>query len=51
MANIPHGKKQITITLPDYIVEKLEELASKDPLLSKRSQQASKIIIEYFKDK
>jgi len=49
MANIPKGKKQVMITLPEDIIE----LVDKDAELNyiKRSQQISRIVIEYYKDK
>jgi metal-responsive CopG/Arc/MetJ family transcriptional regulator len=49
MGNIGEENKQISITLPKYIVEKLELDAKKD--VRKRSQQAAKIIIDFYESK
>lgn len=48
MANIPEGKQQITITLPKIVIEKVDRLASEN--FYKRSEQISRIVIEYFKE-
>ena len=48
MANIPKDKQQVMITLPKTIIEKIDLLASEN--FYKRSEQISRIIIDYFKD-
>ena len=48
MANIPKGKKQITITLPDDVIEVIDAIAVSN--YYKRSEQISRIIIEYVKE-
>lgn len=49
MATIPEGKKQVMITLPESILEKIDADAEKNYI--KRSQQISRIIIDHYKDK
>lgn len=49
MATIGKGNKQISITLPEEIVEKLEKDAEIE--VRDRSKQAAKIIIDYYRSK
>lgn len=49
MANLPKNKKQVNITLPVEVLDWLQQLADNDMLLPKRSMQASKVIIEAYK--
>lgn len=48
LANIPSDKQQVTITLPKVIIEKVDTLAADN--FYKRSEQISRIIIDYFKE-
>lgn len=48
MANIPSDKQQVMITLPKVIIEKIDKLATEN--FYKRSEQISRIIIDYFKE-
>jgi metal-responsive CopG/Arc/MetJ family transcriptional regulator len=48
MSSIPPDKKQVMITLPKVIIEKVDKLAADN--FYKRSEQISRIIIEYFKE-
>jgi metal-responsive CopG/Arc/MetJ family transcriptional regulator len=48
MSNIPPDKKQVMITLPKVIIDKVDKLADKN--FYKRSEQISRIIIDYFKE-
>ena len=48
MANIPADKQQVMITLPKVIVDKVDKLAAEN--FYKRSEQISRIIIDYFKE-
>ncbi len=48
MANIPEGKKQIMITLPDEIIKKID--AEAEANFIKRSQQITRIIIDRYKE-
>ena len=41
--------QQISVVLPKVTIEKLDKLADEE--LRTRSQQAAKIIIDYFKEK
>jgi metal-responsive CopG/Arc/MetJ family transcriptional regulator len=45
---VGENNQQITVVLPKLIVEKLDKLADKE--VRTRSQQAAKIIIDYFKN-
>lgn len=47
MANIPKGKKQVTITLPDDILETIDAIAESN--YYKRAEQISRIVIDYIK--
>jgi metal-responsive CopG/Arc/MetJ family transcriptional regulator len=49
MGNIGEDNQQISVTLPKYIVELLEKDAKKE--VRKRSQQAAKIIMDYYESK
>lgn len=48
LANIPKGKKQVTITLPDDIIEVVDTIAESN--YYKRAEQISRIVIDYVKE-
>lgn len=49
MANIPEGKKQVMITLPEDIINKIKIAA--DANYIKLAQQITRDLIELYKDK
>lgn len=46
---LKEGNQQISVVLPKSIIDKLDQVADEE--LRTRSQQAAKIIIDYFKCK
>lgn len=47
VSNIPKGKKQVTITLPDDVLDIIDDIAESN--YYKRAEQISRIVIDYIK--